>query len=137
MEWAFKESIRLEPPVPFVIRRSTRPVELGDLQLPEDATIGVSAWVTHNLSRLWNRPERFDPERFSPERAEDRRHPHGYFPIGCTHACLGSYFILLQAKAFVHQLLRSYRFTAAAESSRALGFLGGRARSPKVLLEPI
>ncbi|HVS63189.1 MAG TPA: cytochrome P450 [Thermoanaerobaculia bacterium] len=110
-EWAFKEALRMYPPVPFIGRRAVREVDLGDgVALPRNAGISVCSLVTHFLPELWSDPARFDPERFSLERAEDRRHSHAYYPFGGgAHMCLGMHFAYLQVKAILHQLLARYR----------------------------
>jgi cytochrome P450 len=110
-EQAFKEALRMYPPVPFIGRRAVREVDLGDgLRLPRNAGVSICSLVTHFVPELWSDPHRFDPDRFSPERAEDKRHSHGYFPFGGgAHMCLGMHFAHLQVKAFLVQLLARYR----------------------------
>ncbi|HVS13433.1 MAG TPA: cytochrome P450 [Thermoanaerobaculia bacterium] len=109
-EQAFKEALRMYPPVPFIGRRTVREVELDGLRLPKNAGVSVCSLVTHFLPELWSEPHRFDPDRFSPERAEDRRHSHAYYPFGGgAHMCLGMHFAHLQVKAFLVQLLARYR----------------------------
>ena len=114
MDRAFKEALRLHPPVPFIARRALRPVRLGGVDLPAGTSLSACSMVTHKLAEHWTQPERFDPERFSPERAEDRSHSHAYFPFGGgAHTCIGMHFAYLQVKAILVQVLRRYRFSLA------------------------
>ncbi len=114
MDRAFKESLRLHPPVPFIARRALRPLQLGGVDLPAGTSVTVCSLVTHNLEEHWSDPQRFDPGRFSPERAEDRSHSHAYFPFGGgAHTCIGMHFAYLQVKAVMLQILRRYRFRLA------------------------
>ncbi len=112
VDYAFRETLRLHPPVPFIGRRTVRPFQLGDLELPASAAVSVCSLVTHRDPELWPEPERFDPERFSPERAEHKQHSHAWFPFGGgAHTCIGMHFAYAQVKAVMHQLLLSYRIT--------------------------
>ena len=66
----------------------------------------------HRMPQFWSDPETFDPERFSEERQEHRRHKFQYIPFGGgAHKCIGMNFAQMNAKLFMHQLLRQYRIT--------------------------
>jgi cytochrome P450 len=120
-DWVLKESLRLEPPGAFMVRRTVRDVQLGPYQLPKNLTISPVSRITHYLPEWWTEPTRFDPERFSPERAEHKRHPGVYYPFGGgAHACLGVHLASMQAKAFLHQLLR--RFAIELDARRPTKF---------------
>ena len=111
-EWVIKESLRMQPPVGFVVRRAVRDCKLGPYGLPKNAVVTPSAWVTHYLPGWWTDPERFDPNRFSPERSEHKGHPGLYYPFGGgAHMCLGVHLAGMQAKTFLYHFLRHYRFT--------------------------
>ncbi|MEM8606361.1 MAG: cytochrome P450 [Myxococcota bacterium] len=115
-ERVFKEAIRMQPPVPFMMRRAVRDTHLGPYALPENLAVGPTSLITHYLPDWWTEPTRFDPERFSPERAEHKRHPGLYYPFGAgAHMCLGVHLATMQAKAFLHQFVRRYRVRPASE----------------------
>ncbi len=64
----------------------------------------------HRMPQFWSDPETFDPERFSEERQEHRRHKFQFMPFGGgAHKCIGMNFAQMNAKLFMHQLLRQYR----------------------------
>lgn len=103
----FREAIRLQPPVPYILRRTVSACQIGDHRLPERAPTTLMVHALHRDPALWSDPDRFDPDRFAPERAEDRRHPHAYVPFGGgAHRCIGAEFARQQAKVFCYQLLR-------------------------------
>jgi cytochrome P450 len=111
----FDEALRLETPVPYVPRRSVKPFEFAGHRLPAQTHVTVVPDYTHRDPKLWTRPDAFDPDRFSPERAEHKRHPYAFVPYGGgAHLCIGRAFAYLLAKAFLHQLVRRYRFSAPA-----------------------
>lgn len=110
-ERVFDETLRLETPVPYIPRRVVRDIEFRGQKLPANTHVTVVPDFTHRDPRLWTDPLRFDPDRFLPERAEHKRHPYAFVPFGGgAHLCIGKQFAYVLAKAFLHQLVRSYRF---------------------------
>ncbi len=112
---AFKEALRLHPPVPFIGRRTVKGVQVGGVFLPEDTPVSICSLVTHQLSEYWTEPRRFDPARFLEGRAEDKQHSHLYYPFGGgAHMCIGMHFAGLQVKAVLSRLLRCFEISVPA-----------------------
>ncbi len=110
MELAFKEALRLYPPVPFMGRRALEPCEIAGMEVPGNSAVSVVSLITHFREDIWSAPREFDPERFSTQRAEEKQHTHAYFPFGGgAHTCIGMHFAILQVKAFLLEFLRRYR----------------------------
>jgi cytochrome P450 len=104
-----KEAMRLFPAAHSLGRISTAADVVCGYEVPADAAIVLSPWVTHRHPRFWDDPERFDPERFSPER-EAARHRYAYFPFGGgPRACIGSYFSMLESVLVTAQVARAFR----------------------------
>ncbi|MBP2328295.1 cytochrome P450 [Kibdelosporangium banguiense] len=76
-------------PVPFIMRRSLKPVRLGEIELPAGAEIVYSPYLLHHDPRWFPDPLRFDPDRWSSERHGSV--PKGaYLPFGAgAHVCIG------------------------------------------------
>lgn len=109
-DWAFKEAIRMQPPVPYMTRRSVRDCTVGDFHVPQNTVVTPCSIITHYLPEYWTKPDEFDPARFGPERAEHKQHPGLYYPFGGgAHTCLGVHLAGMQSKAFLYQLLRRFR----------------------------
>jgi cytochrome P450 len=107
---AFKEAMRLAPPVYIFGRDSREPVSVGGYELPRPTNLMVSPWALHHSARLWPDPERFDPERFVAAR-ESARHRYAYLPFGAgPRICLGNHFAYMEAQLALAVLLRRYRF---------------------------
>lgn len=105
---AFREALRLYPPLPSMRRRTVKECEFGGYTLPADTAVNVFNHFTHHMPEYWDDPERFDPDRFA--RNEHRRHPFQFIPFGAgAHTCIGLHFAEIQVKAVLHQLLRRYR----------------------------
>jgi len=108
-EYAFKEALRINPPVPSFARRVVRDVSYGGYHIPKGSYVGVSMVQTHRDQRLWPDPLRFDPMRFSPEGGVKTRHKFAWIPFGGgAHMCIGLHFAYMQAKLIMHYLLPRY-----------------------------
>lgn len=111
-ERAFKEALRMIPPVPFIPRRTVRDFEFEGQVIPAGTNVTVSPGFVHMMPELWTEPEKFDPDRFSPNRAEDKNHKFAWAPFGGgAHKCLGMHFAYMQVKAFAFQLLQRFRIS--------------------------
>jgi len=112
-EWAFKEALRLVPPVPSFPRRALKDFEYGGYRIPAGTSVGVSPAYTHMMEEHWPEPDKFDPMRFSPEVARER-HKYAWVPFGGgAHMCLGLHFAYMQAKIFFHHVITTHRIVVA------------------------
>jgi cytochrome P450 len=112
IEMAFNESLRLYPSVAMMLRRSIRPCTIGGVEIPAHAPMFIVPGFNHRMPEYWSNPETFDPDRFSDARQEHRGHKFQFMPFGGgAHKCIGMNFAQMNAKLFMHQLLRQYRVT--------------------------
>ena len=108
-EMAFKESLRLIPPVPSLPRRALRDFEFGGYRIPAGSGVGISPSAVHMDPDHWPEPEKFDPLRFTPELVA-KRHKYAWVPFGGgAHMCLGLHFAYMQVKVLMAQILTRYR----------------------------
>jgi len=116
VEMAFKEAMRLIPPVISLPRRAQREFTFAGVRIPAGAPCNTSILFTHHMPEFWPDPERFDPMRFTEENSR-ARHRFAYAPFGGgAHMCLGLNFALMQAKCF------AYHFLGTTEVSVAQGY---------------
>ena len=112
-EMAFKESLRMIPPVPSMPRRALREFEFGGYRIPAGAMVGINIYWTHHSEEYWDNPFTFDPMRFTPDKVRER-HKYAWVPFGGgAHMCLGLHFAYMQVKILLAQLLQRYRIEAA------------------------
>jgi cytochrome P450 len=112
-EMAFKETLRIIPPVPAVPRRALRAFDFAGHHIPAGTSLGVNPLFTHHIPDIWRDPGRFDPERFTST-AEAGRHRFAFVPFGGgAHMCLGLNFAHLQAKCFARHLLQNLRVSVS------------------------
>jgi len=114
-EMAFKEAMRLAPPVPSLPRRAVRDFEFMGYRIPAGAGININPLYTHHMPQIWPDPERYDPLRFNAE-ASRARHKFAFVPFGGgAHMCLGLNFAYMQAKCFTWHFLNRFRVAIAPD----------------------
>jgi cytochrome P450 len=112
-QYAFKESLRMIPPVPSIPRRALKDFEFMGYTIPKGTTVSINPTVTHMMPEYWENPEVFDPMRFTPENSKGR-HKYAWVPFGGgAHMCLGLHFAYMQMKLFMHHLLTQVRVEVA------------------------
>jgi cytochrome P450 len=104
-EMAFKEAMRMKPPVPSIPRRAMRDFTFRGYDVPAGTMVGINPLFSHHMPQIWPEPDRFDPMRFTDE-AQRTRHRFAWVPFGGgAHMCLGLHFAYMQAKCFARHFL--------------------------------
>jgi cytochrome P450 len=113
LEMAFKEAMRVNPPVPGIPRAAVRDFQFGGHRIPAGTRVAVNALFTHRMPDIWPEPLKFDPLRFT-DAALRARHKYAWMPFGGgAHMCLGLHFAYMQAKSFFYHLLTTTRVSLA------------------------
>jgi len=109
LEAVMRESMRLHPVIPMVVRTLMRPVTIAGWDLPAGATVGPSILVSH--ARGDNHP---DPARFDPTRFVGHNPPvNTWIPFGGgVRRCIGAGFSLMEGVAVLREILTAYDVTA-------------------------
>ncbi|XP_037875026.1 cytochrome P450 4c3 isoform X1 [Bombyx mori] len=117
LERVVKESLRLFPPVPFIIRKVLEDMTLpSGSVLPAGSGIVVSIWGIHRDPKYWGpEAEHFDPDRFLPERF-NVEHPCCYLPFSSgPRNCLGYQYAMISIKTSLSAILRRYKVVGEPE----------------------
>jgi cytochrome P450 len=105
-----KETMRLYPPAPVVVRTPLSDTTLGDVAIRAGAQVVVPIYAIHRHRKLWLDPDRFDPDRFLPE-AEKAMPRMQYMPFGAgPRICIGMSFAMVEAVVLLATLVRAARF---------------------------
>jgi len=108
-EMAFKEALRMIPPVPSMPRRALKEFEYGGYRIPAGQMVGINIHWTHHSEEYWDDPLTFDPMRFTPDKVK-ARHKYAWVPFGGgAHMCIGLHFAYMQIKVLLAQVLQRYR----------------------------
>ncbi|KAK7864374.1 hypothetical protein R5R35_010972 [Gryllus longicercus] len=112
LERVIKESLRLYPSVPIIVRLLTEDVHTGGFTLPAGCNVAMHIHHAHRNPKHFPNPEVFDPDNFLPERVQGR-HPYAYIPFSAgSRNCIGQKFALLEEKTVLSALLRHFRLRA-------------------------
>ncbi|MFI6865379.1 cytochrome P450 [Nocardia sp. NPDC050406] len=123
LDLVIRESLRLMPPVPGLVRRAVRDTEIAGHFVPEGTQVDIAHGVNHMLPEFWTRPELFDPERFAEHRREDRAHRLAWLPFGAgAHKCIGMHFGVFEVKTILAALLRDYEWHYPGDYLMPWGF---------------
>jgi cytochrome P450 len=102
-----EETLRLESPVRFVVRRCPQGAHLGDAELTPDSTVLVSLEAANHDPGVWGDPDDFDVRRTD---AKD----HLAFGAG-RHICPGAFLARLEAELVLETYLDLIETTKLVE----------------------
>ena len=104
-----EESMRLYPPAYATGRWCQEADQIGGYDVPANASITLSPYLTHCHPDFWEAPEQFDPERFTPERKAERPR-YAYIPFGGgPRQCIGKHFAMTEAILTLAMATQRYR----------------------------
>jgi cytochrome P450 len=105
-----QETMRLYPPVWFMMRKAVTAEHLGGHAIPANGTVLISAYTTHRHRDHWEEPDAFIPERFLPEH-HATRHKGAFIAFaGGRHHCLGHAFAMMEGQMVLAILAQRFRF---------------------------
>ena len=106
----FRETLRLYPPVPMMVRETTGVETFRDRTLPRGAQIVISPWHLHRHERLWDNPDGFDPARWATQNGKQcLREAFIPFSTG-PRVCTGAGFAMVEGPLLLAMLVRAFRF---------------------------
>jgi cytochrome P450 len=105
LEAVLKESMRLHPVIPMVVRHLMAPATVGGIDLPRGANVAASIILAHESEQSHREHARFRPERFlEGEVAINTWIPFG----GGVRRCIGAGFSLMEGVAVLREVLTTY-----------------------------
>jgi cytochrome P450 len=108
VEAVVKESMRLHPIIPMVVRFLMQPVTVGGVRLPAGVSVGPSILLAHQDPESFPEPERFRPERF----LDGEVAPNTWIPFGGgVRRCIGAGFSLMEGVAVLREVLAAFDVT--------------------------
>jgi cytochrome P450 len=111
----FRETLRLYPPVPMMVREAAGPERFRDRDVPRGSQIVLSPWHLHRHERLWDRPDDFDPARFGTDNGRSCLRD-AYIPFSAgQRVCTGAGFAMIEGPLLLAMLVRAYRFEPVPE----------------------
>ena len=109
----FRETLRLYPPVPMMVRQAARPERFRDRAVPRGAQVVLSPWHLHRHGRLWEAPDAFAPERWSTANGRACARD-AYLPFSAgPRVCPGAGFAMAEGVLLLATLARAFRLAPA------------------------
>ena len=121
-----KETLRLRPPVPVVVRNLLEPMRLGGHDLPAGTTVAPCIHLIHRDERHYPEADRFLPERFLGKQPGT----YTWIPFGGgVRRCLAASYAEMEMK-------RVLRIVLETTELRAVESGGERARKSAISFSP-
>jgi cytochrome P450 len=97
-----KETMRLRPILPIVVRRVHRPVTIGGFELPVGVSAAPCIYLAQRNPDIYPNPDAFEPERFLGVKTD----PYSWLPFGGgIRRCLGMAFAQYEMKIVLAETL--------------------------------
>ncbi|XP_057797803.1 geraniol 8-hydroxylase-like [Salvia miltiorrhiza] len=112
-----KETMRLHPPVPFLIpRRVERDVEVMGHMVPKDSQVLVNVWAIGRDPGVWEEPLEFNPHRFMESEVDVRGRNFELIPFGAgRRICPGLPLAMRMVPVMLGSLLNSFDWKVEGE----------------------
>jgi cytochrome P450 len=140
MDKVLKESLRLRPPIPIMLRSAAEDVLLDGYVVKKDTPILIMLGAMQKDKKYWGEnADFFDISHFDKE-AEKQRERFVYAPFGLgPRVCVGHKFTMIEATVILAQLLRAYRFswTEGQTVKPVLSLVWTTKESMRFTVEPI
>jgi len=108
LDAVLKESMRLHPVIPMVVRTLMKPQTIAGVDVPRGATVGPSILIAHQREDNYPDPERFDPERFLGKNPPTNT----WIPFGGgVRRCIGAGFAMMEGVAVLREVFRAVDVT--------------------------
>ena len=106
----FRETLRLFPPVPMMVRETTCPEEFRGRSVAPGAQVVLSSWHLGRHERIWDDPDGFDPDRWSREETKAAARD-GWLPFSAgPRVCTGAGFAMVEGVVLLALLCRAFGF---------------------------
>lgn len=102
LDLVVKETLRLRPIIPDVVRKTQRPITFAGYDIPAGVSLTPVIYLAHRRAESWPEPHRFDPERFRGAKVD----PYTWLPFGGgIRKCLGMAFAMYEMKIVLGTIL--------------------------------
>ncbi|KAF5274446.1 hypothetical protein FQA39_LY18725 [Lamprigera yunnana] len=116
LERVLKETMRLFPAGPFLVRSITKDIQLEKCVLPAGSSVVLGIMGLHRDEKNWPDPLKFDPDRFLPENVA-KRHSYAWLPFsGGPRNYVGLKHALMSMKCIIATIIRKYKFSTTYKS---------------------
>ncbi|XP_058071347.1 cytochrome P450 93A3-like [Magnolia sinica] len=118
-----KETVRLHPAIPVILRESTRDCKIGGYDVLANTQVFINAWAIGRDPNYWVNPLEFRPERFMPSNESNPNHhvdvrgQHFHFlPFGSgQRGCPGTSLALEVVQTMLASMIQCFDWTVVID----------------------
>ncbi|KAM7530861.1 hypothetical protein LguiB_034271 [Lonicera macranthoides] len=111
LKLVIKETLRLHPPAPLVLRECREECEIDGYIIPINTKVIVNAWAIGRDLEYWKDAESFYPERFEDSEVDVLGNNYEYIPFGAgRRMCPGITFALASVELPLAHLLYHFNW---------------------------
>ncbi|KAF7998237.1 hypothetical protein HCN44_009635 [Aphidius gifuensis] len=113
LDMIIRETIRMYPIAPLMVRKTTGEIKLETCTLPENCSIVMAAYMTHRDKNHWIEPDKFNPDRFLSNFVKER-HPYSFVGFsGGLRGCIGQKLAIMSLKTIIANVIRKYKLNTS------------------------
>ncbi|MEP0964242.1 MAG: cytochrome P450 [Roseobacter sp.] len=113
----FRETLRLYPPVPMMVRQTSKVEVFRNRTVKSGAQVVLSPWHIHRHSRLWENPDGFDPARWQTDAGRQSARD-AFLPFSAgPRVCPGAGFAMMEGVLMLAHILRENRVSLSNKSA--------------------
>ncbi|MGB3408207.1 MAG: cytochrome P450 [Jannaschia sp.] len=125
----FRETLRLYPPVPMMVRETTQVETFRGRVAPKGAQVVLSPWHLHRHERMWEAPDAFDPGRWQTETCKESSRL-AYMPFSAgPRVCTGAGFAMAEGVLLLARLAGAFHLSAVGPPPVPVAHLTVRAQN--------
>eukprot|EP00928_Gymnodinium_smaydae_P039746 TRINITY_DN27081_c0_g1_i1.p1 TRINITY_DN27081_c0_g1~~TRINITY_DN27081_c0_g1_i1.p1 ORF type:complete len:464 (+),score=76.79 TRINITY_DN27081_c0_g1_i1:48-1439(+) len=112
-----RETLRLYPPAPMVMRRTKFDEELGGYEIPAGTDLSLNIWCMQRDPNVFEDADSFKPERWLEADAESLKRMQDHwvpFMVG-ARSCIGLQFSMMEMRVVIGTLLRKFSVELASK----------------------
>ena len=110
----FRETLRLYPPVPMMVRETTCPETFRGRELGKGTQIVISPWHLHRHERLWPEPDLFDPARWQRDETQ-RLARKAWLPFSVgPRVCSGAGMAMIEGVLVLSRIVQHFELAPGA-----------------------
>ncbi|WP_439103751.1 cytochrome P450 [Celeribacter marinus] len=111
----FRETLRLYPPVPMMVREAACPEHFRDRDVPKGSQIVLSPWHLQRHERFWEDADVFDPDRFKTDNGKQCLRD-AFIPFSSgARVCPGAGFAMVEGPLILALVARAFHLSTLAQ----------------------
>ncbi|XP_050300138.1 cytochrome P450 4C1-like [Anthonomus grandis grandis] len=131
LERVIKETLRLFPNGPFLVRTAQEDIDLGDCTIQKGCSIVLGVLRSHRNEKYWPDSLKFDPDRFLPEKAA-KILPGCFIPFSYgPRNCIGMKYAMMAMKTLLATVIRRYKLFTSYKSVKDIELKSNMVLRPK------